>query len=70
MRVLFLLCSPAEQAPNHSARVESDCRGNIKKFEHVEAPVSALIFGNVRRRLAQALRDNSLRQACCFALGL
>jgi hypothetical protein len=47
--------------------VKADCGGNIQIFQHPEALVSALIFRDVGRRLAEPICDHRLRKAGCLA---
>ena len=56
-----------EQGPDQPARIKADRRGNVQELQHVEAPVSALVFRHVGRRLAETLRHHRLRQTGRFA---
>jgi flavin-binding protein dodecin len=51
LRTLF-----AKQRLHQRAWFKPNGGGNVQKFQHVKAPVPALVFRHVRRRLAQLLR--------------
>ena len=42
----------AKQSPYQRAWLKPNSSGDVQKLQHIEAPVSAFVFCNVRRRFA------------------
>jgi hypothetical protein len=57
----------AKQRPYQRAWFKPNGGGNVQELQHIKAPVPALVFRHVRRRLAQPLCHHCLRKPSRFS---